>query len=98
MRTYTLTDRDFEEFYAIIEKVEAETELKHGKGIATVGQYSHDSIRRSYRYQLIGWRSQVMSGDTYHRGPDAPRDNMAQYLKQEIKRLQALLPPEKEQP
>lgn len=41
---------------------------------------------------FIGWRNQMMSGDTYHRGPDAPRDDMAKYLRQEIARLQALLP------
>lgn len=93
MRMYQLTDRDFEEFYALMERIEFENRMKHGHSCPNHGCKECD-LMGTYRYYFIGWRNRVMGGDTYFRGPDAPRDNMAAYLKQEIKRLQQLLPEE----
>lgn len=94
MRIYQITDRDFEEFYALMEKVETESKLEHGNGPAKDGHFILDILRRSYRYYFIGWRNRMMGGDTYFRGPDPPRDDMHKYIRAEIKRLQDLLPKE----
>ena len=92
MRTYQLTDRDFEEFYALMEKIDVDNKMAHGDGPIQGHTGILDNLRSTYRYHFIGWRNRVMGGDTYFRGPDAPRDNMAIYLKQEIRRLTDLLP------
>jgi hypothetical protein len=76
-----------------MEKIENENRLKHGHSVPTHPCKECD-LQSTYRYHFIGWRNHVMSGDTYFRGIDAPRDNMAVYLKQEIKRLTDLLPKE----
>lgn len=94
MRVYQLTDRDFEEFYALIEKIEIENKLKHGDGPIDGHSGILDSLRRTYRYHFIGWRNRMMGGDTYFRGSDPPRDDMHKYIKREIERLQDLLPKE----
>lgn len=94
MRIYQLTDRDFEDFYALMEKIETENKLKHGDGPAVGSHFLLDSLRRTYRYHFIGWRNRMMSGDTYFRGPDPPRDDTASAIRAEIERLQALLPKE----
>ncbi len=93
MRTYQLTDRDFEEFYALMEKIEFENRMKHGHSCPTHPCKECDLMGK-YRYDFLSWRTRVMSGDTYFRGPDAPRDDMHKYLKQEIERLTKLLPKE----
>ena len=90
MRVYQLTDRDFEEFYALMEKIEFENRMKHGHSCKT-SPCNECDLSATYRYNFLGWRNRVMGGDTYFRGPDAPRDNMNQYIKQEIDRLTKLL-------
>jgi hypothetical protein len=94
MRTYTLTDRDFEEFYALMEKIETENKLKHGDGPVVGHTFILEELRRSYRYYFVGWRNRMMDGDTYFRGPDPPRDDTYKYLRTEIERLKKLLPEE----
>lgn len=94
MRTYTLTDRDFEEFYALMEKIEADNRLEHGDGPIVGHSGILDNLRRKYRYHFLGWRNQVTGGDTYFRGPEPPRDDMHKYLRREIERLTQLLPKE----
>lgn len=93
MRTYTLSDRDFEEFYAIMEKIEIENRLKHGHEIRHSGCKECD-LQATYRYYFISWRNRVMSGDTHFRGPDPHRDDTVSRIKAEIKHLQGLLPKE----
>ena len=94
MRIYQLTDRDFEEFYALMEKIEIETRLKYGVGSVVDGHFVYDSIRRTYRCHFIGWRNRMMAGDTYSRDPEPPRDDMHKYIRREIERLKELLPKE----
>jgi len=93
MRTYHLTDRDFEEFYALMEKIEIENRMKHGHPVRTHACPECD-LAAQYRYDFLGWRNRVMNGDTYFRGPDVPRDDTTAYIKQEIARLTKLLPKE----
>jgi hypothetical protein len=94
MRTYTLTDRDFEEFYALMEKVETESKLADGDGPPNkrTNGWILDDLRRQYRYYLIGWRNRMTSGDSYARGPEPPREDSAKLIQWEIERLQKLLP------
>ena len=93
MRQYVLTDRDFEEFYALIEKIETENRLRHGHAVRTSPCPECD-LQATYRYYLIGWRSRIMGGDTYFRAPDPPREDTANYIRREIERLTKLLPKE----
>lgn len=95
MRYYQITDRDFEDFYALIEKVEFENRLKHGHQVSTSPCLACDTLS-TYRYHLIGWRNRMMGGDTYFRGPDPPRDDMHKYIRREIERLTDLLPKEQQ--
>jgi hypothetical protein len=62
MRTYQLTDRDFEEFYALMEHIEFENRMKHGHSYPTSPCKECD-LMSIYRYHFIGWRNRVMSGD-----------------------------------
>ena len=94
MRTYQLTDRDFEDFYALMEKIETDSRLKHGNGPVVDQKYVLDDLRRNYRYYFIGWRNRMMAGDTYSRDPEPPRDDMHKYIRREIERLKELLPKE----
>lgn len=94
MRQYILTDRDFEEFYALIEKIETENKLKEGDGPASkkTAGFVLDELRRTYRYHFVSWRNKVTTGDTYFRGPEPPRDDTVRAIKAEIERLSKLLP------
>jgi hypothetical protein len=92
VRTYTLTDRDFEEFYALIEKIETENRLEHGDGpVHGHSGILHD-LRRQYRCYFVGWRNRMTSGDTFFHGPEPPRDDIVKHIRWEIERLQNLLP------
>lgn len=89
MRIYQLTDRDFEEFFAIIEKVESELRARHED--ARVSNRPLGAALGTYRYRLIGWRNQMMRGDTFDSqlcvGP--PTEG---WINKEIARLQRMLP------
>lgn len=93
MRQYVLSDRDFEEFLCLIEKIEAENRLKHGHQVRTSPCPECD-LQAMYRYYFIQWRNRVMSGDSYSRGIEPPRDDNARYIRAEIERLTRLLPKE----
>jgi len=89
---YHITDRDFEDFYALMEKIESDSKLAYGNGPVVNQKYVLEELRRNYRYYFIGWRNRMMGGDTYFRGPDPPRDDTHKYIRAEIDRLQRLLP------
>lgn len=97
MRVYQLTDRDFEDFFAIMEKIETENKLKHGDGPVVGHSGILDALRRTYRYQFLNWRSRVMAPqDSYFwRDIEAPREDTVKRIRWEIERLQKLLPEEK---
>lgn len=90
MRMYQLTDRDFEEFYSIMERIEFENRMKHGHSCPTSPCKECD-LMSTYRYYFVGWRNRVMGGDTYFRGPEPLRDDTQKYIKAEITRLTKLL-------
>jgi len=64
MRTYTLTDRDFEEFFNLMCALEDKARLKYGDQATISGRPVSDTMS-SYRYHFIGWRNRVMSGDMH---------------------------------
>lgn len=65
MRQYVLTDRDFEDFYNLLCKIEDDTRLKHEE--AKFSNRPLGELLRTYRYHLIGWRNDMMSGDDHGR-------------------------------
>ncbi len=94
MRTYTLTDRDFQEFYALMEKIEADTQVKYGNGPSQNGHFIIDDVRLTYRYRFIGWRNSVTSGDSYAERFNHVPEEGQELIKREIERLKKLLPEE----
>lgn len=92
MKIYQLTDRDFEEFYLLMEKIEFQSRAKDGDGPLVEMKRPLNDLRRTYRYHFLAWRNQMTNGDSYVRGIEPPREDIANHVKWEIERLKKLLP------
>lgn len=91
MRQYVLTDRDFEDFYAIMVAVEAQIRVEYnlykerGEREKKPNWEVADNTLRSMRYHFIGWRNRMMSGDTSSRDSEYVKE--PEWLKTRLKQL-----------